>query len=108
VKQYFSIVPRQYKGEPPDGSIVQHVMKHAVEKAGLVKQATVHTLRHSFATHLPESGTDLRYIQELLGHSSVKTTMVYTHITPKATRKIVSPLDQLVNQQNNNSDHHQK
>jgi len=98
----------QYMGEALSGSTVQQVMKHAVQKAGLVKQATVHTLRHSFATHLLESGTDLRYIQELLGHSSVKTTMVYTHITPKATRKIVSPLDQLVNQQNNNSDHHQK
>jgi len=98
----------QYKGEALSGSTVQQVMKHAVQKAGLGKKATVHTLRHSFATHLLESGTDLRYIQELLGHSSVKTTMVYTHITPKATRKVVSPLDQLVNQRNSNSSNHQK
>ena len=57
---------------------------------------------------LADTGIELQYIQELIGHSSVKTTMVYTDITPKATREIVSPLDQLVNQQNNNSDHHQK
>lgn len=83
----------QYKGEALSGSTVQTVMRNAVEKAGLTKKASVHTLRHSFATHLLENGTDIRYIQELLGHSSVKTTMIYTHITPKATRKIASPLD---------------
>ncbi len=103
MKQYVPIEPREYKGEELSGSPVQQVMKRSVQKAGLVKQATVHTLRHSFATHLLESGTDLRYIQELPGRSSVKTTMVYTHITPKATRKIVRPLDQLVNQYNDNS-----
>jgi len=72
------------------------VMHDAVVKAGMEKKATVHTLRHSFATHLLESGTDIRYIQQLMGHSSIKTTMIYTHITPKAERKIVSPLDNLV------------
>jgi site-specific recombinase XerD len=85
----------QYKGEALSAGTVQAVMRQAVLKAGLEKRATVHTLRHSFATHLLESGTDIRYIQELLGHSSLKTTMIYTHITPKATRKIISPLDQL-------------
>jgi len=104
--QFIPIVPGQYKGGALSGSTVQQVMTRAVQKAWLVKRATVHTLRHSFATHLLESGTDLRYIQELPGHSSVKTTMVYTHITQKATRKIVIPLDQLVNQHNNNSGHH--
>jgi site-specific recombinase XerD len=86
----------QYKGEALSARTIQHVMKDAVTKAGLEKKATVHTLRHSFATHLLESGTDIRYIQQLLGHSSIKTTMIYTHITPQAERKIMSPLDNLV------------
>jgi site-specific recombinase XerD len=85
----------QYKGEALSASTVQTVMSDAVTKAGLEKRATVHTLRHSFATHLLEGGTDIRYIQELLGHSSIKTTMVYTHISPKAAKKIISPLDRL-------------
>lgn len=86
----------QYRGEALSGRTVQQVMANAVVKAGLEKRATVHTLRHSFATHLLESGTDIRYIQQLMGHSSIKTTMIYTHITPKAERKIISPLDNLV------------
>jgi len=85
----------QYRGEALSARAVQQVMANAVAKAGLEKKATVHTLRHSFATHLLESGTDIRYIQQLLGHASIKTTMIYTHITPKAERKIVSPLDSL-------------
>jgi site-specific recombinase XerD len=86
----------QYKGEALSARTVQQVMHDAVAKAGLEKKATVHTLRHSFATHLLESGTDIRYIQQLMGHSSIKTTMIYTHITPQAERKIISPLDNLV------------
>jgi len=85
----------QYKGEALSGRTVQQVMHDAVVKAGLEKKATVHTLRHSFATHLLENGTDIRYIQQLMGHASIKTTMIYTHITPKAERKIISPLDNL-------------
>ncbi len=60
-----------------------------------MKKASVHNLRHSFATHLIESGTDIRYILELLGHSNIKTTMIYTHITSKAINRIQSPLDRL-------------
>jgi integrase/recombinase XerD len=71
---------------------VQHVFERAVRKAGITKHATVHTLRHSFATHLLEAGTDLRYIQELLGHASAKTTQIYTHVSIRDIRKIASPL----------------
>ena len=102
LKNYRSIYPSddwvftgQYRGEALSAGTVQVVMRQAVAKAGLEKKATVHTLRHSFATHLLESGTDIRYIQALLGHSSVNTTMIYTHISPKAAKNIVSPLDRL-------------
>ncbi len=72
---------------------VQKVFQNVVEKAGIKKTVTVHSLRHSFATHLLESGTDLRYIQELLGHNSPKTTEIYTHVSKKDLSKIQSPLD---------------
>ncbi|MGE5474947.1 MAG: tyrosine-type recombinase/integrase [Ignavibacteriales bacterium] len=72
---------------------IQRAFEKACDKAGIIKRVTVHTLRHSFATHLLEGGTDLRYIQELLGHASSKTTEIYTHVTQKSIRNIESPLD---------------
>lgn len=74
---------------------VQAIMKAAVKRAGIKKHATVHTLRHSFATHMLENGTDLRYIQNLLGHNSSRTTEIYTHITTKGLEQLSSPLDKL-------------
>jgi integrase/recombinase XerD len=74
---------------------LQSVLKHAVYKAGIRKKVTLHWLRHSYATHLLESGTDLRFIQELLGHKSSRTTEIYTHVTDNSLKKIRSPFDDL-------------
>ena len=80
---------------------VQRIFEKAAKKANIKKNVSVHTLRHSFATHLLEGGTDLRYIQELLGHSNSKTTEIYTHVSNKDFKRIQSPLDTIMT--NNNS-----
>jgi site-specific recombinase XerD len=89
-----------FPGQEPEHHLsirsIQAVLTRAIDAAGIGKHVSMHSLRHSFATHLLERGTDLRYIQELLGHQSVKTTEIYTHVTNRSLGRIRSPLDYLV------------
>lgn len=97
---YKQFRPKEYlfegqKTSKYSASSAQSVLKKAVLGSGIRKRVTLHTLRHSFATHLLESGTDIRYIQELLGHNNPKTTMIYTHVTENSIKNINSPFDDL-------------
>ena len=75
---------------------IERIFEMACDRTGVKKEVTIHSLRHSFATHLLENGIDLRYIQELLGHKSSKTTEIYTHVSNKDLMKIKNPLDQIL------------
>lgn len=85
----------QNAGKRYSPTSLQKVLKRAIKKANIKKPVTLHWLRHSFATHLLEAGTDLRFIQEILGHKSSKTTEIYTHVSNKSIQNIKSPFDDL-------------
>ena len=101
LRQYYvAYKPKKYVFEGQNGlqyneRSLSLVLKKGCELAGIKKSVNLHMLRHSYATHLLESGTDLRYIQTLLGHKSSKTTEIYTHVSQRSINKIVSPLDKL-------------
>ena len=85
-------------GVPYTAGSVRQFLRKACDEAGIKKRVTPHTLRHSYATHMLENGVDLRYIQELLGHSKPETTMIYTHVAQKDIMKVPSPLDVAVDE----------
>ena len=93
-KPKYYLFEGQYGGKYSIRS-VQQIFKNALKKANIIKPVGIHSLRHSFATHLLESGTDIRFIQELLGHNDIKTTLIYTQVSNNSVRKIKSPLDNL-------------
>ncbi len=90
-KHSFDYVFESERGGKLTVTTVQKVFSKCLEKSGVKKPVTFHSLRHSFATHLLENGTDIRYIQELLGHQNIRTTQIYTQVTNPSIRKIVSP-----------------
>lgn len=101
LRRYYALyTPQEYLFNGADGGTysdesIRKILKVACTKAGILKKVSPHTLRHSYATHLLEAGVDLRYVQELLGHSKPETTMIYTHVTQKRLVSIKSPFDLL-------------
>jgi len=87
------LFPGQKPQRPLSTTAVRQVLRKVIRETGLAKRVTMHTLRHCFATHLLEAGTDTRILQVLLGHSSIRTTLRYTHITDRLVQKLASPLD---------------
>ena len=101
LRQYFKeYSPKNYLFEGQYGGqysvrSAQSVFSAALKKAKINKKVGIHGLRHSFATHLLETGTDISFIQELLGHKDIKTTLLYTHVSKKAIKNVKSPLDNI-------------
>ena len=101
LKKYYDIYkPKRWVFEGPYGkqysaTSIAMILKRAAQKAGIDKNITAHVLRHSFATHLMDKGTDTRYIQKLLGHKSLNTTAIYAHVSKKDLQLITSPLDRI-------------
>lgn len=101
LREYYSLYkPKEFLFEGQSGGqysekSLESVLKNAIKKAKIIKPVSLHWLRHSYATHLLEAGTDLRYIQEILGHTSSKTTEIYTHVSTKNIQNIISPFDSL-------------
>lgn len=106
---YIIYKPKEYlfngyrPGRPLSARMIQHLVQTSLAKAGLAsKDYTVHTIRHSFATHLVDQGTDLHTVKELLGHSTLQTTMRYMHLTTTRRQAIINPYDALPEDDNNN------
>ncbi len=99
MREYFTeYKPKKYlfigqNGGHYSARSIQQIFNKAVKIVGIKKRVTVHSLRHSFASHLLDNGTDIRFIQELLGHKHLSTTQIYTHINPVSVKKIKSPFD---------------
>jgi site-specific recombinase XerD len=89
------LFPGKEEDKPIDVGTIQRLFKRAKNKAGIRKAATPHTLRHSFATHFLEDGGDLFHLKKLLGHTSLKTTLIYIHIQHRSLKKLISPLDRM-------------
>jgi site-specific recombinase XerD len=101
--------PKDYLFNGEDGgryseTSVRNILQAACKKAGITKKVTPHVLRHSYATHMLENGVDLRYIQELLGHSRPETTMIYTHVAQKKLTNVISPLDAIAEKRSKATD----
>lgn len=107
MRDYYKLhKPQKYLFEGNYGSAysirsAQQVFKQCLQKAGINKQVGIHSLRHSFATHLIENGTDISIVQKLLGHNDIKTTLRYLHVSKKEIAKVESPLDKLKRNTNN-------